>query len=178
MLDELHRKVKKVWRNRLNMLGIVGKNVLQPSESVNCLDDQPSSHWTPACSRFAGKLKTVRTTPGKSYDYIDELSRDRSHSFAFRLDQTRNVSIDIANERNPGLFGELLRSRNIEVTLWSESGQKQALFSVAPGDRDRETITLKSGRYLLELKTHTRKKIDYALKLTPMKWMMLGCFAS
>jgi hypothetical protein len=165
------------------MLGIVGKNVLQLSKPMNRLENQPSSNLppsdlTPSDSQVAGKLKTVRTAPGMSYDYIDELSKDRSHSFAFWLDQTRNVSIDIANDRNPGLFGELLRSRNIEVTLWSESGQKQDLFSVAPGDRDRETITLKSGRYLLELKTHTSKKIDYALKLTPMKWLMLGCFAS
>ena len=158
------------------MLGIVGKN-LQRSQPVNRPDQSASDHLTPAYG-LAGKLKTVRTAPGKPYDYIDELSNDRSHSFAFRLDQTRNVSIDIANGRNPGLFEELLRSRNIQVTLWSESGQKRDLFSVAPGDRDRETITLKSGRYLLELKTQTGKRIDYALKLTPMKWLMLDCFAS
>lgn len=156
------------------MLGIVGK-LLQCLMPVNC-PDRPSS-VTPACG-LTGKLKTVRTVPGSPYDYIDELSKDRSHSFAFKLDQTRKVSIDIANGRNPGLFEELLRSRNIEVTLWSESGQKQDLFSVAPGDRDRETVTLESGRYLLELKTHTSKRIDYALKLTPLKWLMLGCFAN
>jgi hypothetical protein len=160
----------------MSRLGIVRKN-WQLRNPVTCLKDQASSSLALAHSRVS-QLKLVRTAPGRSYDYIDELSRERSHSFAFRLDQTRKVSIDLANERDPGLFGELLRSRNIEVTLWSESGQKQALFSVAPGDRDRETVTLASGRYLLELKTHTHQKIDYALKLMPMKWLLLGYFAS
>lgn len=155
----------------------MGKN-LQLYKPVNCRENQVTQSLTPANSRFAGQLKTVQTAPGSAYDCIDELSRDRSHSFAFWLDQTRNVSIDIANGRDPGLFGEWLRSRNIEVTLWSETGQKQALFSVAPGDRDRETVTLQSGRYLLELKTHTHQKIDYALRLMPLKWLMLGYFAS
>lgn len=131
-----------------------------------------------SCSRFAGKLKTVRTVPGQPYAYIDKLTKDRSHSFAFWLDQSRKVSIDLANDRHPSLLNELIRSRNIEVILWHESGWHQALFSVAPGNRDYETLTLKSGRYLLELKTRTNQKLDYALRLTAMKWLMLGCFAN
>ncbi len=156
----------------------MGQNVLQLDKPVNYLKDQVASNLTPVYSRFAGQLKTVKTAPGSLYDCMDELSCERSHSFTFWLDQTRKVSIDLANERNPGLFGEWLRSRNIQVTLWNELGQKQELFSVAPGDRDRETLTLKSGRYLLELRTHTHQKIDYALRLMPMKWLMLGCFVN
>lgn len=123
------------------------------------------------------KLVPIRTLPGQCHHHFDRLTQNRSHSFVFKLDQTRKVSIDVANERNPDLFGDLIRSRNIEVMLRTESGQEQRLFSVAPGDRDRETVTLKSGRYLLELKTKTRKKVDYALKLTAMKWLLLECFA-
>lgn len=129
------------------------------------------------CSRFAGKLKAVKATPGKCYSYFDQLTKERSHSFAFSLDQTRKVSIDIDNQRQPGLFEELFKSRNIQVILWSESGYKRELFSIAPGDRDRKTLTLQSGRYLLELKTQTRREINYTLKLTAMKWLMLEYFA-
>lgn len=129
----------------------------------------------PALGHLAGKLKTVPTVPGRPYSWFDRLTKERSHSFAFRLDQTRKVAIDLVNTRSPGLFG-FARSRHIEVILWSESG-REALFSVAPGDRDYETLTLNSGRYLLELKTHTSKKIDYALRLTALKWLMLDCFA-
>jgi hypothetical protein len=130
----------------------------------------------PVLGHLAGKLKTVNTVPGKPYRWIDRLTKERSHSFAFRLDQTRKVAIDLVNTRSPGWFG-LTRSRHIEVILWSESGQREALFSVAPGDRDYETLTLKSGRYLLELKTCTSHKIDYALRLTALKWLMLDCLA-
>ncbi|MFM7424188.1 MAG: hypothetical protein ACKO7W_04190 [Elainella sp.] len=128
----------------------------------------------PLTGHLTGKLKTVPTLPGTPYSWIDRLTKERSHSFAFRLDQTRKVAIDLVNTRSPGLLG-LTRSRHIEVILWSESGQPEALFSVAPGDRDYETLTLKSGRYLLELKTRTSKKIDYALRLTALKWLMLDC---
>lgn len=127
--------------------------------------------------RPAGTLKAVGAVPGKSYHHFDKLTKGRSHSFAFQLDQTRKVSIDIANQRYPGIFEELIWSRKIQVTLWND-GRCVDLFSVAPGDRDRETITLQSGRYLLELKTHTSKQIGYALKLTALKWLMLECFAS
>lgn len=126
----------------------------------------------------AGKLKTVRTAPGECYDCFDNLTSDRSHSFAFQLDQTRRVSIDIANHRKLSLLTSWFNSQNISVVLWSEGGQPQELFSVAPGDRDRETITLKAGRYLLELKTSTDQKIDYVLKFTAMKWLLLECLAS
>lgn len=136
--------------------------------SVSAVPSSPQGH-----SRFAGMLKTVRTVPGKCYDYFDQLTKDRSHSFAFQLDQMRQVSIDITNHRKPGLFEELIRTRNIQVILWSESGNRKELFSIAPGDRNRETMTLNSGRYLLELKTHTSKQVDYALKLMPMKWLLL-----
>jgi hypothetical protein len=125
-------------------------------------------------SEMAAKLVPISTLPGQCHHHIDRLTQDRSHSFAFKLDQMRKVSIDVANERHPGLFGDLIYSRNIEVMLRSESGDQQRLFSVAPGDRDREVITLKSGRYLLELRTKTSKKVDYALKLTAMKWLFLG----
>jgi hypothetical protein len=128
-------------------------------------------------SQVAGKLQAVKAVPGKCYSYFDQLTKDRSHSFAFHLDQTRKVSIDIDNQRQPDLFG-LRKSRNIQVILWSESGHNRELFSIAPGDRDRETITLKPGRYLLELKTQTHKTVDYSLKLTAMKWLMLEVFAS
>jgi hypothetical protein len=140
----------------------------------------PASDPTPpqGHSRFAGRLKTVRTVPGNCYDYFDQLTKERSHSFAFKLDQMRQVSIDITNRRQPGLFGDLIRTRNIRVVLWSESGSCKELFSIAPGDRNRETVTLNSGRYLLELKTDTSKKVDYALKLMPMKWLLLDYFAS
>ncbi|MCU0525095.1 MAG: hypothetical protein MUF72_09745 [Elainella sp. Prado103] len=122
-----------------------------------------------------GQLKTVQATPGQCYDYLDELTHDRSHSFAFRLDQTRRVSIDIANQLQPKWLGQWFGYQNIQVVLWSAWGEQQELFSVAPGDRDREIITLNAGRYLLELKTETDQKIDYSLKLTAMKWLMLEC---
>lgn len=124
-------------------------------------------------SDLTAKLVPILTLPGQCHHHSDRLTQDRSHSFAFKLDQMRKVSIDVANERHPGLFGDLIPSRNIDVMLRSESGDQHRLFSVAPGDRDREVITLKSGRYLLELKTRTSKKVDYALKLTAMKWLLL-----
>lgn len=151
------------------------KNVIQIGESV------VSSHsavLAQSRSRFVGKLKPVKTVPGKCFSDSDALTKERSHSFAFSLDQTRKVSIDIVNQRKPSLLEELFRSRNIQAILWSECGNKKELFSTAPGERNRETITLKSGRYLLELKTNTGKKVHYALKLTPMKWLMLEYFAS
>jgi hypothetical protein len=137
------------------------KNVIQLGKSMisSC-----TAGFDQSPDQFAGKMKTVKTPPGRCYNYFDELTKDRSHSFAFKLDQTRKVSID--------------QSRKIQVILWSESGCRQELFSTAPGDRDRETITLQSGRYLLELKTRTSKKVDYALQLTAMKWLTLGFFAS
>lgn len=159
---------------RVTMSRRLGNNVLQFESFVSSSVPSP-----PQCrSRFAGMLKTVKTVPGKCYDYFDELTKDRSHSFAFKLDQMRQVSIDITNRRKPGFLGDLARTRNIQVILWSESGSRRQLFSIAPGDRDRETVTLNSGRYLLELKTHTSKKVNYALKLMPMKWLLLDYFAS
>lgn len=124
-------------------------------------------------SGLAAKLVPIHTLPGQCHHHFDRLTQDRSHSFAFRLDQMRKVSIDVDNQRHPGLFGDLICSRHIEVMLRSESGEHHRLFSVAPGDRDREIVTLKSGRYLLELKTKTSKKVNYALKLTAMKWLLL-----
>lgn len=121
----------------------------------------------------ASQLKTIRTAPGECYDYCDNLSRDRSHSFAFQLDQMRRVSIDLANPRPFHLLGGWFASQSIEVILWNELGDRQSLFSVSPGDRDRQTLTLRPGRYLLELKTSTPQKIDYMLKLTAMKWLLL-----
>ncbi len=125
----------------------------------------------------AGKLKTVYTAPGECYDYFDKLTSERSHSFAFQLDQTRRVSIDIANHHQINLLAGWFNSQNIKVVLWNEGGYRQDLFSVAPGDRDRETLTLQPGRYLLELRTYTHQKIDYVLKFTAMKWLLLECFA-
>lgn len=132
-----------------------------------------SSNSAQPQSNLAAKFVPIHTLPGRCHHHTDRLTQDRSHSFAFKLDQMRKVSIDVANERHPGLFGDLIPSRNIEVMLRSESGHQHRLFSVAPGDRDREVITLESGRYLLELKTKTSKKVDYALKLTAMKWLLL-----
>jgi hypothetical protein len=122
---------------------------------------------------LAAKFMPIQTLPGQCHQHYDRLTQERSHSFAFKLDQMRKVSIDVANQRHPGLFGDLIYSRNIEVMLRSESGDQRRLFSVAPGDRDREVITLQSGRYLLELKTKTSKTVSYALKLTAMKWLLL-----
>lgn len=154
----------------------LGKNVIQLGKSMVSsyavgLPQSPSD-------QLAGKMKTVRTPPGRCYNYFDELTKDRSHSFAFKLDQTRKVSIDLTNQRRPSLLEEVIPSRKIQVILWSESGCRKELFSTAPGDRDRETLTLQSGRYLLELRTRTSKKVDYALQLTAMKWLTLGFFAS
>lgn len=136
---------------------------------------QPNSAPVDSSSRLIGTLKTISTAPGKCYSYFDKLTKERSHSFAFKLDQMRQVSIDISNQRRPGLFGDLIRTRNIQVILWSEDGSQQ-LFSIAPGDRNRETVILKSGRYLIELKTRTSQKVDYVLQLMPMKWVVLDYF--
>lgn len=161
--------------NLANMPRRLEKNVIRLGKSMvsSC-----TAGFDQSPDQFAGKMKTVKTPPGRCYNYFDELTKDRSHSFAFKLDQTRKVSIDLTNQRQPRVFEELIQSRKIQVILWSESGCRQELFSTAPGDRDRETITLQSGRYLLELKTRTSKKVDYALQLTAMKWLTLGFFAS
>lgn len=150
-----------------------GKNVLLSHQPVNL---HPAPTKRRLCSRI-GKLKTVATLPGTCYSYLDRLTQERTHSFAFQVDQTRKVAIDIVNQRSPRLFEEFCWSRKIQVTLWCDD-RGQELFTVAPGDRGRETVTLKPGQYLLELKTQTSKKVDYTLKLTPLKWLLLDCFAS
>lgn len=155
------------------MFGIVGQHVLHPFKPVISLFPIAPSIQV----QRTGKLKTVQVLPGQCYDYFDELTQDRSHSFAFRLDQSRRVSIDVVNQLKPKLLRQWFGSAHIQVVLWSAWGQQQPLFSVAPGDRDREVITLNAGRYLLELKTETDQKIDYALKFTAMKWLLLECAA-
>jgi hypothetical protein len=124
------------------------------------------------------QLKQVRTAPGCCYACLDELTSDRSHSFAFQLDQTRRVSIDVANQRRINWLTGWLEPQDIEVILWSEFGYRQVLFTVAPDDRNRETLVLRTGRYLLELKTHAPHKRGYALQLTALKWLLLDCLAS
>lgn len=174
MPNEFYRKTKNCWRNWEGRRGMVKQNVVHFLQPV--ISRLPVS--VPIHAQVVGQLKTVPTAPGQCYDYFDNLTSDRSHSFAFQLDQTRRVSIDIANHHRLNLLTGWFNSQHIEVVLWSEGGQQQELFSVAPGDRDRETITLKAGRYLLELKTYTDQKINYVLKFTAMKWLLLECLAS
>lgn len=175
MRNELHRKTTKARRTAFPMLRRTEKNVVALLKSV--IPDFWGAASASSCSPTS-QLKRIPAAPGRCYAWFDQLTSDRSHSFAFQLDQTRRVAIDVTNQRRDSWLTGWLESQEIEVVLWSEFGYRQVLFTVAPDQRGRETVVLKTGRYLLELKTETPHKRGYLLQLTALKWLLLDCLAS